>query len=130
MKRLDLSWLRNLTEPVLAALADALLEGACPQLTALSLMCDVNDQPADPLARAITVGTLPRLEELRLWGCRIGPEAGRGLVEAFRARVAPELRKARISSCRLEIRTAKALHAAIVEGCPGVRKKTDVRICS
>jgi hypothetical protein len=129
MKKLDLSWVAELTEPVLAALADALLEGACPQLTALSLKRSHSaaEASADPVARAITVGALPRLEELELWGCGMGAGVARGLVEAFKAGVAPELREALICSLRLEARMARALRVAIMEGCPRLRRH-DLRI--
>jgi hypothetical protein len=60
MRRLELSFLAGLTEQVLAALADALLEGACPQLAVLGLSRSwVADGSADPLWRAITAGVLP-----------------------------------------------------------------------
>jgi hypothetical protein len=77
---------------------------------------------ADPLARAIAAGALPLLEELELWGCGMGVEAARGLVEGFTAGVAPELRKAEFFLCSLEDSTVQDLRAAIVEGCPRVRK--------
>jgi hypothetical protein len=127
VRTLQLSWVAGLTDQALAALADALLEGACPQLTVLGVRLN-REGCGDPLARAIAAGALPLLEDLDLWGCRIGAEAMRGLVEAFKGGVAPELRKADFS--RLEARTAQALRAAIMEGCPGVRKKTDLRIYS
>jgi hypothetical protein len=123
LRTLDLSFLAGLTEPALAALADALLEGACPQLAVLGLSrLWVAEGSADPLWRAVTAGALPLLEELKLWGCRIGAEAARGLMAALRAGVTPELRKAHFGYCGFEDRTAQALRAAIMEGCPGVRK--------
>jgi hypothetical protein len=125
MRRLDLCWMAGLTEPALAALGGALREGACPQLAVLTVRRSMSEGwVGDPLARAITTGALPLLKELELYGCRIGAEAARGLAAAFKAGVGPDVRRAVFTWACLETTVAQALRAAIMEGCPGVRKNS------
>jgi hypothetical protein len=125
MRRLDLCWMAGLTDQALAALGNALREGACPQLAVLTVRPSVTERRVgDPLAHAIAAGALPLLKELNLFGCAIGAEAARTLVEAFKAGVAPEIRHFEFTWAGLETTMAQALRGAIMEGCPGVRKSS------
>jgi hypothetical protein len=90
--------LTDLTNRACAALADALMEGACPHLTVLSLArTGLGLLGAQHLAYAIRIRALPRLERLDVSGNGIGFEGLRALAAALGTGGAPELWQANLT---------------------------------